>query len=32
MTEIRDQFRTGELNIVCQNCLGNKDVENFSKV
>jgi radical SAM protein with 4Fe4S-binding SPASM domain len=32
MAEIRDQFRTGELNIVCQNCLGNKDTTNFSKV
>lgn len=31
MAEIREQFRSGELNIVCRNCLGNKDKTSFSK-
>ena len=32
MAEIRDQFRCGELNTVCQNCLGSTDQKNFPKV
>lgn len=32
MAELRDQFRSGELNTVCQNCLGNRDKVSFSQI